>query len=59
MFHEHYCLDVHEGIANWCVTLIDQGEGKKKLRKKELCWINKLNISAPVRPNVKEVYKAS
>ena len=43
LFYEHYCTNGHEGIANWCVTLIDQFEDKKELRKKELYWINKLN----------------
>ena len=57
-FHEHYCSDGHEGIANWCVTLIDQVEDKKELRKKELYWINKLNTWAPVGLNVREVYEA-
>ena len=47
-----------EGIANWCVTLIDQAEDKNELRKKELYWINKLNIWAPIGLNVREVYKA-
>ena len=58
LFHEHYCSDGHEGIANWCVTLIDQVEDKKELRKKELYWINKLNTWAPVGLNVREVYEA-
>ena len=29
LFHEHHCSDGLEGIANWCVTLIDQVENKK------------------------------
>ena len=29
-FHEHYCSDGHDGIANWCVTFIDQIEDKKQ-----------------------------
>ena len=33
LFHEHYCSNGHGGIANWCVTLIDQVENKKELRK--------------------------
>ena len=36
MFLEHYCLDGHKGIVNWCVTLIDQVEDKKELRKREM-----------------------
>ena len=52
LVHEHYCSDGHEGIANWCVTLIEQVEGKKELRKKELYCINKLNTWAPVGLNV-------
>ena len=24
LFHEHYCSNRHESVANWCVTLIDQ-----------------------------------
>ena len=57
LFHKHYCSDGDKGIANWCVTLIDQIEDKKVLRKKELCWINKLNTWDPVGLNVREVYK--
>ena len=56
LFHEHYCSDGHEGIANWCVTLIDQVEDKKELRKKELYWINKLNTWALVGFNVRYVH---
>ena len=58
LFHEHYCSDGHDGFENWCVTLIDQVEDKKELRKKELYWINKLNTWAPVGLNVREVYEA-
>ena len=58
LFHEHYCSDGHKCIANWCVTLNDQVEDKKELRKKELCWINKLNTWAPVGLNVREVCEA-
>ena len=29
LFHEYYYSDGHEGIANCCVTLIDQVENKK------------------------------
>ena len=36
LFHEHYCSDMHESVANWCVPLTDQVEEKKELRKKEL-----------------------
>ena len=58
LFHEHYCSDAHEGIANGCVTLKDQVEDKKELRKKELYWINNCNTWAPVGLNVREVYEA-
>ena len=44
LYHEHYCSDEHEDIANWCVTLIDQDGDKKELRKKELYWIKKLGL---------------
>ena len=40
LWHGNYSSDTHEGITNWCVTLSDQVEDKKQLRKKEL---NKLN----------------
>ena len=40
------------------VTLIDQVEDKKELRKKEPYWINKLNTWGPVALNVREVYEA-
>ena len=43
LLHEHNCSDRHVGITKWCVILIDQVEDKKELKKKELCWINKLN----------------
>ena len=49
---------MHEGVVNWYVTLINQVEDKKDIRKKELCWINKLNTWALVGLNVKEVYEA-
>ena len=58
LFHEHYCSDGHESIANWCVILIDQAEDKKELGKKELYWVNNLNTWAPVGLNVKEMFKA-
>ena len=51
-------IDGHGDITNWCVTLIDQVEDKKELRKKELYQINKLNTWAPVGLNVREVYEA-
>ena len=38
------------------VTLIDQVDDKKELWKKELYWINKLNTSAQVGINVRDVY---
>ena len=58
LFFRHHCSDGHEDIANLCVTLIDQVENKKDLRKKELYWINKLNTWAPVGLNVRKVYEA-
>ena len=64
VFHERvkinvfYCSDGHDGVANWCVALINQVEDKKELRKKELYWINKLNTWAPVGLNVREVCEA-
>ena len=58
LFHEHDCSDGHEGIANWCVTLIDQVDDTKELGKKELYVINKLNTWASVGVNVREVYEA-
>ena len=58
LFHEHYCSNRHESVANWCVTLIDQVQDKKELRKIELCCVNKLNTWAPVGLNVREVYEA-
>ena len=58
LFHEHYCSDGHEGIANWCVTLIDHVDDKKVSRKKELSWMHKSNTWAPVGLNVREVYEA-
>ena len=33
LIHEHYFSDGHEGFANWCVTLIDQFENKKRGKK--------------------------
>ena len=58
LFHERYCSNGHEGMADWCVTLIDQAEDKKELKKKELYWINKLNTWTPVVCNVRVVYEA-
>ena len=58
LFHEHYCLEGHQGIENWNVTLIDQVEDLDSLRKKELYWINRLNIWARNGLNIREVYEA-
>ena len=55
LFHDHYCSDAQDCIATWCVTLIDQVEDKKELRKKELYWLMKLNTWALVALNVREV----
>ena len=52
---KNYCSDEHQGIAKRCITLIDQVEDKKQLRKKELYWINKLKTRTAVGLNVKEV----
>ena len=35
-FHEHYCLDGHNGIQIWVITLIDSADILKELRRKEL-----------------------
>ena len=31
LFHEYYCSDGNEGIANWCITLTDQVKDKMEL----------------------------
>ena len=57
LFHEHYCSEDHQGIANCSVTLVDQVEDLDSLRKKLLYWINRLNTWAPNDLNVREVYE--
>ena len=55
---KNYCSDEHQGIAKRCITLIEQVEDKKQLRKKELYWINKLKTRTAVGLNAKEVWEA-
>ena len=47
LFHEHCCLEGHQGIENWSVILIDHVEDLDSLWKKELYWVKRLNIWAP------------
>ena len=58
LFHVHYCAEGHQGIENWSVTLTDQVEDLDSHRKKELCWINRLNTWAPNALRVREVNEA-
>ena len=58
LFHKHYCSEGQQGIENWSVTLTDQVEDLDSLTKKELYWINRLNIWAPNGLNVRKVYEA-
>ena len=57
-FHEHYCSDRHNGIADWVITLIDSDDTLKELRRKGLYWIYKLKTYAPYGLNERDVYKA-
>ena len=42
VFHEHFCLDDHNGIQDWVITLIEQVDDEKFLRQRELFWAHKL-----------------
>ena len=46
-FHEHYCLDRHNDIEDWVITLIDSADTLKELRRKELYWMYRLKTYAP------------
>ena len=58
LFHEHYCLECHQGIENWSVTLVDQVQDLDSLREKDLYWINRLNTWTPNGVNTRGVYEA-
>ena len=57
-FHEHYCSDRHNDIEDWVITLIDNADTLKDLRRKELYWMYKRKTCAPYGLNEKDVYKA-
>ena len=56
--HEHYLQTGHNGIDDWDITIIDQADTEKSLRKKELFWNHKLKTYAPFGLNEREVYAA-
>ena len=56
-FHEHYCSDRHNCIEDWVITLIDNADTLKDLRRKELYWMYKRKTCAPYGLNEKDVYK--
>ena len=43
-FHEHYYSVRHNGIEDWVITLIDNANTLKELRRKGLYWMYKLKI---------------
>ena len=55
-FHEHYCLDRHNGIEDWVFTLIDSAHTLKELRRKELYCMYKLKTYARHGLNKRDVY---
>ena len=57
-FHEHYCLDKHNGIEDWVISLIDSTDTLKELRRKELYWMYKLKTYAPYDLNERDVCEA-
>ena len=57
LFHERYYSEGQQGIENWSVTLIDQVKNLDLLRKKELYWINSLQLSQKRMENFLEKCK--
>ena len=58
-FHEHYCSDIHNGVEDWVITLIDSADTLKELRTKELYLMYKLKTYAPHGLNERDVYETS
>ena len=57
-FHEHYFSDRHNCIQDWVITLIDNANTLKELRRKELYWMCKIKTSAPYGFDEMDVYEA-
>ena len=54
-FHNHFDQPGHHGITDWEITLIDQGDNEKSVRKRERFWQYKLNTFLPEGLNDCEV----
>ena len=54
-FHVHFANGVHSGEEDWEVTLIDQSESTKDLRKRESFWQHELDTFQPNGLNEREV----
>ena len=57
-FHKDYCSDRHYGLEDWVITLIDDANTLKELRRKELNWMYRLQTYALYGLNEKNVYEA-
>ena len=57
-FYKHYCSDGHNGREHWVITLIENVDTSKELRRKELYWMYKLKTNIPYGLNKRDVYEA-
>ena len=54
-FHEHFNCNNHNGMDDWCFTLIDHAEDTLSVRRKESFWQYKLNTFKPEGLNTRDV----
>ena len=57
-FHEHHCSDRHYGLEDWVITLIDDTNTLKELRRKELNWMYRLKTYALYGLNERNIHVA-
>ena len=58
LFYQHYLQNDHNEICDWEITIIDNAETVKSVRKKELYWYHKLKTYAPFGHEERDVYAA-
>ena len=58
VFLEHFRSDGHNGIQDWIITLIEQGDDENFLRERELFWAHKLDTFYPNDLNQRGIYAA-